>query len=183
MDPRDRAEAALARARARGAHVVTPDDAVSPMDAANTLQIPRVVVDALDSGSPDTTMILPAEGKTQPLRTAHQQAVQQQVTQQNAAQQAQQQAQQRGAQQRAGQQPGQQKQPTQPLPAQSQQQLPPAQSKPMTQYIQAPGARQQPPTARPPEEDQQPRDLGGLVPTVQQPGTQRSMMSRRLDGQ
>ena len=176
MDPRDRAEAALARARARGAHVVTPDDAVSPMDAANTLQIPRIVVDSLDAGSPDTTMILPAEGKTQPLRSAQQQA-QQQAAQ---AQQAQQHAAQQQAQQQAQQRGGQQK--PQPMPAQGQQ-LPPAQSKPMTQYIQAPGARQQPPAARPPEEDQQPRDMGGLVPTVQQPGTQRSMMSRRLDGQ
>ena len=44
MDPRDRADAALARARARGAFVVTPDDAVSPMDAKNTQQIPRIVV-------------------------------------------------------------------------------------------------------------------------------------------
>ena len=153
MDPRDRAEAALARARARGAHVVTPDDAVSPMDAANTQQIPRIVVDALDSGSPDTTMVLPAsaaEGQTQPLRSAQQQA--------------------------AAPKP-------QPMPTQPQQQLPAAQSKPMTQYIQTPGARQQPPAARPPEEDPKPRDMGGLVPTVQQPGTQRSMMSRRLDGQ
>src|SRR5438270_13568217 len=83
MDPRDRAEAALARARARGAHVVTPDDAVSPMDAANTLQIPRIVVDALDADSPDTTMILPAEGTTQPLRSAQQNAGQQHPSQQH----------------------------------------------------------------------------------------------------
>jgi hypothetical protein len=153
MDPRDRAEAALARARARGAHVVTPDDAVSPMDAANTLQIPRIVVDALDSGSPDTTMVLPttgAEGQTQPLRAPAQHS----VAPPNAT-----------AQQH---------------PQHPQQ---PAQAKPMTQYIQAPGARPQPAAARPPEEDTQPRDLGGLVPTVQQPGAQRSMLSRRLDGQ
>lgn len=48
MDPRDRADAMLARARARRAYVVTPEDAVSPMDAANTLQIPQAVVAAVD---------------------------------------------------------------------------------------------------------------------------------------
>ncbi|MBP2322841.1 hypothetical protein JOF56_003226 [Kibdelosporangium banguiense] len=59
MDPRERADAALARARARGAFVVTPEDAISPMDAVNTLQIPRVVVDALDNqhqADPEATM-------------------------------------------------------------------------------------------------------------------------------
>ncbi|GAA4422344.1 hypothetical protein ACFQV2_33490 [Actinokineospora soli] len=44
MDPRERAEAILARARARGAYVVTPDSATSPMDASATVQIPRGVV-------------------------------------------------------------------------------------------------------------------------------------------
>lgn len=48
MDPRERADALLARARARGAFVVTPEDAKSPMDAANTQQIPRSVVDRID---------------------------------------------------------------------------------------------------------------------------------------
>ena len=48
MDPRDRADAMLARARARRAYVVTPEDAVSPMDAANTQQIPKAVVAAAD---------------------------------------------------------------------------------------------------------------------------------------
>ncbi|MCT2586231.1 hypothetical protein JT362_24230 [Actinophytocola sp. S1-96] len=61
MDPRERADAALARARARGAFVVTPESAVSPMDAANTLQIPRTVVDANDQreNDPDATMVVP----------------------------------------------------------------------------------------------------------------------------
>ncbi|MCE7006051.1 hypothetical protein LWC34_24920 [Kibdelosporangium philippinense] len=59
MDPRERADAALARARARGAFVVTPEDAISPMDAANTLQIPRVVVSSLDEQRADTdTMVV-----------------------------------------------------------------------------------------------------------------------------
>jgi len=60
MDPRERADAILARARARGAFVVTPESAVSPMDAANTLQIPRAVVAAADEQDPETTMIVPA---------------------------------------------------------------------------------------------------------------------------
>jgi hypothetical protein len=62
MDPRERADVALARARARGAYVVTPDDAVSPMDAANTVQIPRSVVSAADSNhdEPDSTMVISA---------------------------------------------------------------------------------------------------------------------------
>jgi hypothetical protein len=56
MDPRDRADALLSRARARGAFVVTPDDATSPMDASNTQQIPRSVVSEIDrSQDPDTT--------------------------------------------------------------------------------------------------------------------------------
>lgn len=116
MDPRERADVALARARARGAFVVTPDDAVSPMDAANTLQIPRSVVAAADQQ--DSTMVIPAatvNGQTPP-----------------------------------------------PYPRQQ----PPA-----------PGYPQQQPEAQPP-----PRQLDGLVPTTQQPGTQRSMLSRRLDG-
>ncbi|MGQ0837316.1 hypothetical protein [Actinokineospora sp.] len=59
MDPRDRADAILARARARGAYVVTPESAISPMDAAATLQIPRAVVSALDNDDPDVTMVFP----------------------------------------------------------------------------------------------------------------------------
>lgn len=47
MDPRQRADEALARARARGAFVVTPDNATSPMDA-NTVRIPREVVRSVD---------------------------------------------------------------------------------------------------------------------------------------
>ncbi|RKT85432.1 hypothetical protein SAMN05421805_13016 [Saccharopolyspora antimicrobica] len=63
MDPRLRADEALARARARGAFVVTPDNAISPMDAANTVRIPRDVVDQADS--PDTTQVIPS-GQRQP---------------------------------------------------------------------------------------------------------------------
>ena len=61
MDPRDRADAMLARARARRGFVVTPEDAVSPMDAASTLQIPRAVVDAADNLDEDeSTSSMPA---------------------------------------------------------------------------------------------------------------------------
>jgi hypothetical protein len=60
MDPRDRADALLARARSRGAFVVTPDNMTSPMDASNTQQIARAVVAGLDQQDPDTTTQLPA---------------------------------------------------------------------------------------------------------------------------
>ena len=59
MDPRDRADAMLARARARGRNIVTPDNMTSPMDASDTLQIPRTLVNAMDPRrDPDSTMIL-----------------------------------------------------------------------------------------------------------------------------
>jgi hypothetical protein len=64
MDPLDRADAVLARARARGAFVVTPESAVSPMDAANTLQIPRVVVSSNDEQDPHSTVIVPRPNMT-----------------------------------------------------------------------------------------------------------------------
>lgn len=61
MDPRLRADETLARARARGAFVVTPDNATSPMDASTTLRIPRDIVDGSDPGDhdPDSTVVLP----------------------------------------------------------------------------------------------------------------------------
>jgi hypothetical protein len=58
MDPRDRADALLSRAQARGG-VVTPDNMTSPMDASNTQQIPRSVVSEIDQ-DPDSTTQLPA---------------------------------------------------------------------------------------------------------------------------
>ncbi|ONI83711.1 hypothetical protein ALI22I_35215 [Saccharothrix sp. ALI-22-I] len=61
MDPRARADAALARARARGIHVVTPDNMTSPMDSSATQQIPRAMVNAVDPREdPDSTMVLAA---------------------------------------------------------------------------------------------------------------------------
>jgi hypothetical protein len=125
MDPRERADAALARARARGAFVVTPDDAISPMDATSTLQIPRSVVTAADNA--DNTMVISRNQIDQAQNRPHQ---------------------------------------TQPLP---------------TQPMQAP----QYPVEQPyPEQEEPPapRSVDGLVPTMQQPGPQRSLLSRRLDG-
>ena len=60
MDPLDRADALLNRAQSRGGYVVTPQSAVSPMDAANTQQIPREVVRGADAAAvdPDSTTIL-----------------------------------------------------------------------------------------------------------------------------
>lgn len=61
MDPRDRADQALARARERRAYVVTPETAISPMDAQSTIQIPRAAVRAADSGErrdPESTVVI-----------------------------------------------------------------------------------------------------------------------------
>lgn len=60
MDPLDRADALLHRAQARGAYVVTPESAISPMDASNTQQIPREVVRGADARivDPDATTIV-----------------------------------------------------------------------------------------------------------------------------
>jgi hypothetical protein len=123
MDPRERADAALARARARGAFVVTPDDAISPMDAASTLQIPRSVIAAADNA--ENTLVIARSQINQ-------------VYQQTQPQQPQ----------------LQQHRPVEPL------------------YPDYPD----------PEEPQATRPVDGLVPTMQQPSPQRSLLSRRLDG-
>jgi hypothetical protein len=71
MDPRDRADAMLARARARGRNIVTPDNMTSPMDSSDTQRVPRSLVNAVDPRlDPDSTMILaPAQmGQQQPPR-------------------------------------------------------------------------------------------------------------------
>jgi hypothetical protein len=79
MDPRDRADAMLARARARGRNIVTPDNMTSPMDSSDTQQIPRALVNAVDPRrDPDSTMILqaaqmghqrPPQAPTHPMHT------------------------------------------------------------------------------------------------------------------
>lgn len=58
MDPRDRADAVLARAQRRTG-VVTPDNMASPMDAADTQVIPSSVVAGADE-DPDATAKVPA---------------------------------------------------------------------------------------------------------------------------
>lgn len=63
MDPRLRADEALAHARARGAFVVTPDNATSPMDADNTVRIPREIVQQVDD---EATQTLPTPGQAVP---------------------------------------------------------------------------------------------------------------------
>jgi hypothetical protein len=61
MDPLERADALLARARARDSFVVTLENATSPMDSARTQQIPRSVVNQIDRGEdPDTTAVVPS---------------------------------------------------------------------------------------------------------------------------
>lgn len=84
MDPRDRADALLARARSRGRNIVTPDNMTSPMDASDTQQIPRALVNAVDPRmDPDSTMILPADQMqpTAPLQTPQMQTPQMQAPQ------------------------------------------------------------------------------------------------------
>lgn len=152
MDPRDRADAALARARARGAFVVTPDDAVSPMDAKNTQQIPRAVVNALDTSrqDSDTTMVISAG-----MARGHGQPPQQQ--------------------QQQPQQP-----PQQPIsPALMEETRTQPVQVPTQQQTYRPPQPQQPPG---PEQPPTPREMDGLVPTVQQPANPRSTLSRRLEG-
>lgn len=93
MDPRLRADETLAHARARGAFVVTPDNATSPMDASTTVRIPREVIEGSvpDGTDPDSTVVIPHPGQQQAgqqhpgqQQTAQQQAGQQQAEQQQA---------------------------------------------------------------------------------------------------
>ncbi|HEX7661629.1 MAG TPA: hypothetical protein VF444_19320 [Pseudonocardiaceae bacterium] len=148
MDPLDRADAALARARARGSFVVTPDDAISPMDAASTLQIPRAMVNALDQERPTESTRLRNEGTITGITPVIQPAAPPARPQYR------------------------QNPPTQPMPtagyaAAEQQPMPPAPPAP-------PALAEEPPTQH---------TVDGLVPTVTQTGTQRSMLSRRLEGE
>jgi len=71
MDALSRADETLARARTRR-HVVTPDDAISPMDAASTVQIPRLVIQAIDPHTdPELTMIVPPGPPAPPMPPGH----------------------------------------------------------------------------------------------------------------
>lgn len=160
MDPRDRADAILARARARGAFVVTPESAVSPMDAASTLQIPRAVVAANDERDedPETTMVVPgaiAHGRHRavPAQEPHvadnlpaiaQEALTDVVSP--------------------------------PGPRSRQRRLEQHQNMVAQQQQQQPEPEPEPPP------QPQPEELDGLVPTVKQPPTTHSTLSQRLDG-
>ena len=61
MDALERAEQVLARARARRADIITPDSATSPMDQANTVQIPLTIMASADprAAELDDTIIVP----------------------------------------------------------------------------------------------------------------------------
>ncbi|MCR6486430.1 hypothetical protein M8542_26740 [Amycolatopsis sp. OK19-0408] len=153
MDPRDRADALLARAQARGVFVVTPDSAISPMDASNTQQIPRAAIDGLDrSQDPDTTTQLPAsliEENDHPLAGS-------------------------SPTRRLEAQGSRRPQPTTPLST-------PTPTTPMPSPVTTPLARR--PQAEPitsPLKEPDPEETG-LVPTVTQ-NNGRSDLSRRLDG-
>lgn len=66
MDPLRRADEVLARASARGAFVVTPDNATSPMDSAATIRIPReAITHALQDGS--ATVAVPQQQPQAPI--------------------------------------------------------------------------------------------------------------------
>jgi hypothetical protein len=86
MDPRHRADELLSRARSRGAFVVTPDNATSPMDAASTVRISREVVAGLGGEDRNSTVML-RRPEPQQQGAPHQQGSQQHGQQQNQPQQ------------------------------------------------------------------------------------------------
>jgi hypothetical protein len=162
MDPRDRADAALARASARNRWAVTPDNATSPMDAKPTVQIPRVVVNAADprEQDPDNTIVLPgsvAKGQS-PAPQQHGQQIP--MTQQS-----------------------------QPLPhvQQSQphgqpQQIPAAQQSQPLPHVQPQQHGQQPHPGQRPDSEQPTKQLPGIIPTTQQTPGRRISLTDRLSG-
>ncbi len=157
MDPRERADAILARARARGAFVVTPESAVSPMDASSTLQIPRAVVAANDERDedPDATMVVPASvahGRhyAVPTQEPHHDDELPAITQEALTDV-------------VANPPG---------PRSRQRRLEQHQS------MMAQREQQRQESAPPPE----PEEVDGLIPTVKQPPSGRSTLSQRLDG-
>ncbi|MFD2466514.1 hypothetical protein [Amycolatopsis silviterrae] len=158
MDPRDRADALLARARSRGAFVVTPDNMTSPMDSSSTQQISRAVVSGLD---PDTTTQLPAsliEENDHPLAG--------------------------GAQTQPSPHPLAQPTPTRPLEVPGPQNTVPQPTVPKPAGPQTTTPLVPRPQAKPvasPLKDPAEEEMTGLVPTVKQ-NSGRSNLSRRLDG-
>lgn len=153
MDPRERADATLARARARGAFVVTPESAVSPMDATSTLQIPRAVVSANDDrhADPDATMVVPG-----PVARGH--GLLSARSEENIPAIAQE-----AMTDVVGTPPGMRSRQRRLEDARARQQQAAVQRQP------------EPPL-------QEPEELDGLVPTTKQPPQTRSSLSQRLDG-
>ncbi|KFU83321.1 hypothetical protein SAMN04489729_3830 [Amycolatopsis lurida] len=165
MDPRARADALLARASARGAFVVTPDNATSPMDSANTQQIPRSVVAEIDrSSDPDTTTQLPASLIAE---NDHPLAGAEPTTRLDLP----------PARGEGSTQP--QPYPRRPGAPQQTRPLPQA-TTPLTRR--PPAAPVQSPLIEQPEPETVENEVGGLVPTVKQNPSGRSNLSRRLDG-
>jgi hypothetical protein len=165
MDPRDRADAALARASARNRWAVTPDNATSPMDAKPTVQIPRVVVNAADprEQDPDTTIVLPGSVAKGQVPVPHQQGQQIPMTQQS--------------------QPLPHVQQSQPLPHVQPQQIPPNQQSQPLPHVQPQQQhpQQQHPGQRP-DSEQPTKQLPGIIPTTQQTPGRRISLTDRLSG-
>jgi hypothetical protein len=161
MDPRDRADAALARASARNRWAVTPDNATSPMDAKPTVQIPRVVVNAADprEQDPDNTIVLP--GSVAKGQVPHQQGQQIPMTQQS--------------------QPLPHVQQSQPLPHVQPQQGPATQQSQPLPHVQPQQHGQQHPGQRP-DSEQPTKQLPGIIPTTQQTPGRRISLTDRLSG-
>lgn len=68
MDPRRRADEVLARASAKGAFVVTPDNATSPMDSTATVRIPRqAIAQAIQDEPTETAAALSAQQPQAPI--------------------------------------------------------------------------------------------------------------------
>jgi hypothetical protein len=164
MDPLERADAALARARARGAWVVTPESAVSPMDAANTLQIPRIVVTDNDQlrTDPDATLVVPfSEVAAGVAREARQEARQEEsipaIAQESFTDVVSSPPGIRSRQRRIEDARARAAAPRQPGPEQE--------------------ATPAPAPAKP-----QPEEMDGMIPTTKQPPTTPGSLSERLDG-
>jgi hypothetical protein len=160
MDPRERADAILARARARGAFVVTPESAVSPMDASSTLQIPRAVVaanDERDEEDPDATMVVPASvahGRhyAVPAQEPHHDDELPAITQEALTDV-------------VANPPG-----------------PRSRQRRLEQHQSMMAQREQQRQESAPSPSPEPEEVDGLIPTVKQPPTTRSTLSQRLDG-
>lgn len=180
MDPRERADATLARARARGAFVVTPESAISPMDAASTLQIPRTVVAANDErqSDPDATMVVPgsvARGRPDASPEESLPAIAQEaLTDVVSAPPGIRSRQRRLEDAERTRQAIHRQQQHKPSPTPKPSPVPHQPTQPITQVT--------PPVAPPSPSPPSPEEPDGLIPTTKEPPTPRSTLSQRLDG-